>query len=389
MDLVAGQLLDHLHNDYSHLVTATRICPTLRRRLTTLRTEVTGQKSKVGEQRSEGREPEVIEGENGPRFNADRFLNRFWDYPRYVRRIRGEFDLFHVVDHSYGQLLHELPPERTIITCHDLDTFQCLLEPEHDRRSFLFRKMMSRTLSGFQKAALVTCDSAATRNEILRHGLVEPERAVVVPNGVHPSCSPQADASADREAARLLGEPTASAIEILHVGSTIPRKRIDILLEIFSATRKEFPAARLIRVGGPFTHEQARLVERFDLARSIIVLPHLERNVLAAVYRRATVLLQPSEREGFGLPVVEALACGTPVIASDLPVLREVGGDAASYCPAENVVIWRDETCRLLSERLADPENWSARIERGFTQARRFSWAEYARKMIALYLELL
>lgn len=372
MDLVAGQLLDHLHNDYSHLLTATRICPSLRRRLTRARFA-------AAEPRSEA----------GTRFNVDRVLNRFWDYPRYLRRIRNEFDLFHVVDHSYGQLLHELPPERTIVTCHDLDTFQCLLDPEHDRRSILFRKMMSRTLSGFKKAALVTCDSVATRNEILRHGLVEAERAVVVPNGVHPSCSPTADTSADREVARLLGEPAASSIEILHVGSTIPRKRIDILLEVFSAVRKELPAARLIRVGGPFTQEQARMVEQFDLARSIVVLPPLERNVLAAVYRRATLLLQPSEREGFGLPVVEALACGTPVVASDLPVLREVGGDAASYCPVGNVAFWRDAICRHLSERSANPERWSERIELGVVHASRFSWAEYARKMIALYQELL
>jgi glycosyltransferase involved in cell wall biosynthesis len=379
-------LLNHLQRDHADRLTATRICPPMRRRLTSrrsedreLKSEVGGQRPEVGDQRSEG----------GTRFNADRFLNRFWDYPRYVRRIRDEFDLFHVVDHSYGQLLHELPPERTVVTCHDLDTFQCLLDPERDPRSFLFRKMMSRTLSGFRKAARVTCDSGATRDELLGYQLIEPNRVVVVPNGVHPSCSPEADPPADQEAARLLNEPATGAIDILHVGSTIPRKRIDILLQIFAAVRTRFPAARLIRVGGTFTEEQERLVSQLNLARSIVVLPHLQRNVLAAIYRRAAVVLLPSEREGFGLPIVEALACGTPVIASDLPVLREVGGEATVYYPVANVAFWSDGLAKMLDERSTDPDAWSRRKEEGPARAGRFSWAEYARKMIALYDELL
>lgn len=365
MELVADMLLSHLHRDHSKTITATLICPRLRRRLT-----------------RDG-------NESGALFNGDRLLNRFWDYPRLVRNKKEEFDLFHVVDHSYGQLLHELPPERTIVTCHDLDTFQCLLNPLQERRSLFFRKMMERTLSGFRQAARVVCVSAATRDELLRHRIVDPERAVVVPNGVHPSCSPLPDDSADREAARLLGEPAGRAIEILHVGSTIPRKRIDVLLEIFAAVRKEFPAARLIRAGGSFTSEQEQLIRRLGLAGSVVVLPHLQRNVLAAIYRRAAVLLQPSEREGFGLPVVEALACGTPVVASDLPVLREVGGDAARYCPVGNISAWTETVVRSFAEREQQPQAWRERRDAGIAQAGKFSWAEYARKMVALYQELL
>lgn len=365
MDLVGDMLIDQLQHRHAGTISVTRICPPMRRRF--------------------ARDPKT----NGARFNADRFLNRFWDYPRVARRIKDEFDLFHVVDHSYGQLLHELPPERTIVSCHDTDTFQCLLHPEQERRSIFFTEMMKRTLSGFRQAALVTCDSEATRDELLTHRLIAPERAVVVANGVHPSCSPEADATADREATRLLGQLAGDVPEILHVGSTIPRKRIDLLLEIFAAVRNEFPAARLIRAGGVFTSEQARLVDRLDLARSIVVLPRLERDVLAAVYRRATVVLQPSEREGFGLPVVEALACGTPVIASDLPVLREVGGEAVQYCPVGNIASWREAVGALLSERRDHPEQWIERKQKGVTQAARFTWAEYAGKMVALYREIL
>ena len=365
MDLVADMLLSHLERDYAHVIDATRICPPMRRRLSREQTAP------------------------GSRVNTDRLLNRFWDYPRRAQP-SSQFDLFHLVDHSYGQLLHDLPG-RTVVTCHDLDTFQCLLNPEQDPRSFLFRKMMRRTLDGFRRAARVTCDSAATRDELLAHGLVEPERAIIVPNGVHPSCSPEADPQADREAARLLGEieERDGAFEILHVGSTIPRKRIDLLLRIFAAVRKEFPAARLIRVGGPFTKEQDRSIVEFGLARSIVVLPHLERNVLTAVYRRAAVVLQPSEREGFGLPVLEALACGAPVVASDIPALRETGDDAAEYCSVSDLTSWTKTVAQLLVDRNHDSREHHERRVRGLAQAAKFSWAEYSRLMINVYQAVL
>ena len=265
MDLVAEMLLDNLQKDFSDIIEATRICPSMRRRVSS------GDSTFNGHQKSDFK---------GKRFNTDRFINRFWDYPRFVRQLKSDFDLFHLVDHSYGQLVHELPAERTIVTCHDLDTFQCLLNPDQEPRSVPFRKMMSRTLSGFRKAARVTCDSKATRDELLAHQLIAPERTVVIPNGVHPSFSPVSDPTADAEAIRLLGPADESAIDLLHVGSTIPRKRIDILLRVVANVRKQFPTARLLRVGGPFTTEQARLVKELELEGAILVLPRLREQRL-------------------------------------------------------------------------------------------------------------
>lgn len=363
MDLVAEMLLHHLQKDHADQLTATRLCPPMRRRFSR------------------------AEAAAGRRYNADRFVNRFWDYPRVARRQKAGFDLFHVIDHSYGQLLHELPPDRTVVTCHDLDTFQSVLNPAAEPRSIFFRKMMERTLTGFRQAARVTCDSVATRDQLLAHDLVDPERVVVVHNGVHPSCSPEPDPTSDLAADALLGE--TGGLDLLHVGSTIPRKRIDVLLQVFAALRKQFPAARLIRAGGSFTNEQARLVDRLELGPAIVTLPRVDSSVLAAFYRRAALVLQPSEREGFGLPVVEAMACGTPVVASDIPALREVGGEAAAYCPIGDVSSWVETIVKLLSERELEPPAWSARRTLGLERARKFSWAEYANKMVAVYRELL
>ena len=366
MDLVADQLLAHLQKDHASTVKATPICPPMRRRFTRKHTA------------------------SGELFNADRLVNRFWDYPRLARRRRAEFDLFHVVDHSYAQLVHHLPPGRAIITCHDLDTFQCVLEPARERRSVPFRWMVRRTLSGFRKAARVTCDSFATRDQLLAHELVSPQKVVVIPNGVHPAYSASPDDQSDAAAARLLGhKKCADTIELLHVGSTIGRKRIDVLLKIFATLREEFPQARLIRAGGPLTREQTRLANQLGLSEYIVTLPRLDEKVLAAVYRRAALVLLPSEREGFGLPLVEAMACGTPVLASDLPVLREVGCDAALYCPVGDVQAWSKSSARLLRERSERPARWAERRAKGIAHAAKFGWAEYAKSMVSLYKQLL
>src|SRR4029077_3251979 len=102
-------------------------------------------------------------------WNADRLGNRVFDYPRWLRRQRNDFDLFYLVDHSYSQLVHDLPTERTVVTCHDLDTFRCVLEPQQEKRPAWFRAMTRRILAGFQKAAHVITNSHATRGQLLRY----------------------------------------------------------------------------------------------------------------------------------------------------------------------------------------------------------------------------
>lgn len=366
MNLVAEMLVENLAREHAGALSFSRICPPMRRRLT--RTRAT----------------------RGRLFNAERLLNRFWDYPRHVKETRGEFDLFHVVDHSYAQLVHALPCARTIVTCHDIDTFRCLVEPEREPRSAAFKLMARRTLTGLRKAARVACDSVATRDELLAYKLLPAERLRVIPNGVHPIFTHAGDARADRAVEELLGAQDASAPELLHVGSTIARKRIDVLLRVFAEVRRAYPRARLIRAGGEFTTAQHALVEKLGLSGSIVVLRNLSAEVLAAVYRRAALLLLPSEREGFGLPLVEAERCGTPVLASELPVLREVGAGrgATTFCPVGQTEAWAAEAVRLLGEREADDERWAARREAAIRHASKFTWQEYVRRTVELYMEV-
>jgi len=367
MDLVAEMLLEHLERENGSGLRAIRLCPRMKPRFGSL----------------------PVLGRTRLAYNADRLVNRVWDYPGWLRPRLNGFDLFHVIDHSYAHLVHQLPPGRAIVTCHDLDAFRCILEPAVHHRTKLLEELARHTLSGFRKAAWVTCASAATRDELVSHHLFLPERMTVVRNGVHPVCSAQPDPAADAEAMRLLGRKAGETTEILHVGSTIPRKRIDVLLRVFADVRKEFPHVRLVRVGGSFTPAQNFLLRELGMAHAVNVLPHLERPVLAAVYRRAALVLQTSEGEGFGLPVVEAMACGTPVLASDIPALREVAGNAAMYCPVAEIAAWAESAIALLRERDREPDRWCARRVAGTNQAKKFSWAEYAKKMVGVYQRLL
>jgi glycosyltransferase involved in cell wall biosynthesis len=363
MDLVADMLMEHLHRDHAGDITATLVRPPLRRRALGLPAVSTAHAA----------------------FTADRFANRLWDYPRHVRRLPGSHDVFHVVDHSYAHLVHGLPAARVLVTCHDLDTFRSVLQPHLERRSLPFRVMTRRILDGLRKAGHVACDTKSTREALVTHAGLAPARTSVVHNGPHPSCTPEPEPAVDTEAARVMG--AGRGPDLLHVGSTIARKRIDILLRVFAGVRARHSGARLIRVGGPLSGEQRALVRELGVEGAVVTLPFLDRRTLAAVYRRSTLVLLTSEREGFGLPVLEALACGTPVVASGIGALREVGGEAVDYCAPDDVAAWIETVERTLSQ-MADPVWLAARRAAGLARASAFSWSKYTADVVSLYRRL-
>jgi len=320
--------------------------------------------------------------------NADRFCNRFWDYPRHLRRIAAGFDLFHVVDHSYAHLVHALPANRTVVTCHDVDAFRSVVAPGEERRSGAFRFATRRILAGLQRAAAVTCVTAATERDLVAHGLVPRERTLVVHPGVADVFRRAPDPAAARTAATLAGG-TDDVIDLLHVGSTIPRKRIDVLLRVCAGVRLAHPSVRLLRVGGLLTPEHREIARQAGLGDDRIVdIGPIDDATLAALYRRSAILLQPSEREGFGLPLAEALASGTPIVASDIEALREVGGDAVEYAAVADVNQWTATVERLIRERRDDPARWETRRERGRARADAFTWKAFGDRIVTLYESL-
>ena len=316
--------------------------------------------------------------------NVDRLANRFYHYPKFLRHIARQFDVYHIVDHSYAHLALSLPPNRTIATCHDTDAFRVLWEG-NNLTAPLRRLLARRTLAGLQRCASVVCDSFATQHDLTSRGLYPETRTAVVPLGVHPAFCREAEPADMRAIERLLGPAYPSSPEILHVGMNVPRKRIDWLLKIFAAVSRNTPSARLIRVGGDLTSTQRRLANSLGIDHVITTLTGLTRSALAALYQRATLVLLPSEREGFGFPVLEAMAGGTPVVVTDLPVLREVGGSEARYCSASNVDSWSTAVDKLLSERATSPESWNLRRERCRRHAMQFTWSRTADQLAMIY----
>jgi len=339
MDLVAEMLMTHLAREHAETIDAHLVRPPMRRRLTRVR-------ALAGRRRIKG---------------LDRVAARLWDYPRALARLASRFDVYHIVDHSYAHLVHA----------------------RDERRSAAYRWMTRRILTGLGRAARVACDSDATRRALITLAHLPEDRLAVIPNGTDTGGQPDADAAADFEAARLLGPRRVP--ELLHVGSTIERKRIDLLLDVFAGVRRARPDARLIRVGGPFTAEQRVRARELGVLDAVVVLPFVDRATLAAVYRRSALALLPSEREGFGLPIIEALACGTPVVASDIPVLKEVGGPAVTYCAVGDRETWAQTIVRLLIERESDPVAWRQRREAGIVRAEAFSWSRYTSSVYELY----
>lgn len=359
MDLCAQMLLKHLQAEHTASIKTIQICP-----------EFNWRCQKI-----------PWFGKKNFAYNGDRLLNRFWDYPRYLSRRVTDFDLYHVADHSYAQLVNVLPPELTGVYCHDIDAFRSLVEPDKDPRPSWYQAMSRKILRGLQSCAVVFYSTAEVRKQIEHYRLVEPSRLVYAPYGIAPEFAMTSEKASitDQEILEQIGE----APFILHVGSCIPRKRIDILLEVFAQLRTIYPELRLVKVSGEWTQSQQQQIAQFNIGKSIIYLQGLQRTTIAALYQRASAVLLTSEAEGFGLPVIEALACGAIVVASDIPVLREVGGQAAVYCPTADVSVWVKTVAQLLANPTSAPV-----LNLRLAEAKKYSWSAHAEIIAQSYAKL-
>ncbi len=358
MDLCAQMLLQYLEIEHNNSVQAIQIRPTFNWRFQKI--------------------PWL--GKKHFAYNTDRLFNRFWDYPQYLKQQVKNFDFYHITDHSYAQLAHILPPERTGIYCHDIDAFRSLLEPEAEPRPSWYKAMSRRILQGFKSCSVVFYSTTEVRKEIEYYQLVEPSRLVQASLGIAPEFTLNFDniSIADQQLRQQIG----TAPFLLHVGSCIPRKRIDTLLAVFAQARITHPELRLVKVSGDWTQNQREQIADLYLDKSIIHLQHLQRHTMAMLYREATAVLLTSEAEGFGLPVIEALACGAITIVSNIPVLREVAGQAALYCPVGDVLGW----VKIVKQLLINPSIAPA-LSLRLRQAEKYSWSGHAQIIAQSYLE--
>ncbi len=249
-----------------------------------------------------------------------------------------------------------------VATVHDLGLLKVPWAVRPDSAEAL-RERLERTLF---EADLLIAPSEAVRREMIEIG-VSPDRVRAIHHGT--------GVLAETAPAPLpAGTPARYA---LHVGTVEPRKNVPTLLAAWRLLRaRGIDPPPLVLCGGWGWKAEAVRQEIAAAAREgwAVHLGYVGPGELAALYAGAELVALPSFYEGFGLPAIEALQAGAPLVASDLPVLREVAGDAALYAPPDRPDLWAD----LISELLADGSLREEMRRKGRARAREFDWRRAA-----------
>lgn len=309
-----------------------------------------------------------------------------WDTRRPLRRIlweqtrlaalSGGLDLLHGL--AFAAPLAARCP--TIVTVHDL-SFMRFPEAFHrTNRAYLtlFTRLSTR------RALRVIAVSESTRRDVMAFCGVPGERVVTIPNGVDEAFHP-ADAAEVVEFRRNRRLPERF---ILYLGTLEPRKNLETLIDAYAALRARQQAIpKLVIAGGKgwFFDTIFARVAKLGLADEVLFPGYIPGAELPWWYRAAELFAYPSRFEGFGLPVLEAMACGTPVITTTSSSLPEVAGDAALLVEPDDTEALTDAIKRLLT----DSQLRETLRAAGLRQAARFSWARTATQTAQVYRDLL
>ena len=303
-------------------------------------------------------------------------------YVSYQWQVRGQdADVNHIVDHGYGHLAFSLDPRRTVVTFHDAMLLKLQArELPTDAYPWFTMRGHSLSLAAIRRVARVIAASESSRADLLRLGGCPPERVRVVPHAVSGLFRPPVEPRADNGKV-----PSDRPVRILHVGHCGPYKNIEaILRSIPPVSRRLGHRVVFTKVGGPFTKDQRAMIARLGIQEQVQHLGMVPLADLPRAYVEADILLMPSLYEGFGLPALEAMACGTPVITSNQGSLPEVVGDAGLLVEPQDI-----EGIAAAVERVLTDAVLRAKLRRrGLERARIFTWERTARETLAVYEEI-
>jgi len=304
---------------------------------------------------------------------------RVMSFPRLWTHLRLSWEMARRPPDLLFVPAHVLPivhPDRSVVTVHDLGY---LCYPEAHRPLDRIYLDLSTRYNARAATHLIADSSATKRDLIQRYGTDPNKITVVYPGYDEATFQPVRDEEAIEAIKARYG---IAGDYILFVGTLQPRKNLIRLIEAFASVQggKYASQLRLVIAGkkGWLYQEIFRRVEELDLRGTVLFPGYIAAGDLPILLSGARLFVFPSLYEGFGLPVLEALACGTPVVCSHTSSLPEVAGDAALLVDPLDV----EGLAAALERVLGDEELRAELIERGFEQVRKFSWERCARETL-------
>jgi glycosyltransferase involved in cell wall biosynthesis len=296
--------------------------------------------------------------------------------PLDLRRERA--DLFHAPHY----VLPPLTPCRSVVTIHDCIHLRF---PQYLPNRLGYAYARSSLWVAAHRSARVLTVSEASKRDILRYFRIPESKIVVIYNAIDQRFSEEPPAD---EVMRVRERYQLNDPFVLYAGNIKPHKNLERLIEAFHMIRRgEFEHVKLLIIGDEISKYATlrRTVHRYKLHKHVRFFGFVPDATLAILYRLARVFVFPSLYEGFGLPPLEAMASGTPVITSNVSSLPEVVGDAAMLIdPYEPDAIAGAMRRVLADDRLRDDMR-----ERGLARAREFSWDRSIRRVREIYDEVL
>ena len=282
-----------------------------------------------------------------------------------------KIDLFHGLDAR----MYDSRRVKNVVTIHDI--------PQHSNQYSGTRhpeKKNRRYADIMALADRIIADSVYTKADILKFYSIREERIDVVPLGVE---GPARPLSEDEIQAAMM-RYGIRAPYLLHVGRIERKKNLCRTLEAFAQVRKQLASrARIVLAGtpGPGGEEVFEAIERLGLSEAVRLTGYVRQEDLPALYAGAVLFLFPSLYEGYGMPILEAMACGTPVLTSNVTSLPEVAGDAAVQVDPLDV----ESIAQGILQLVEDPQLREQYIRKGLERVKEFTWERTARETLAVY----
>jgi len=310
-----------------------------------------------------GGEPELLTVNARPYRLAEQSL-----LPLSLRR--ADLDLIHFPHYN----LPLVKPVHFVVTVHDLFPFQ-FPEIHSGPLPRAVNQMLMR--NAVRRAERIITPSAATALAVKQNFPASADRVLSIPEAADDRF--QAARNPEGEAAwqvRLGIRPPY----VFYLGQWKAYKNLPMLLDAFKMLRRTHPNAQLVIAGDDPRHPEVRQAAAVLPEGSVVLPGRLPESAVPDLYRGAAVVVLPSKAEGFGLPVIEAMACGVPVICSDLPVLHELADGVATFCDPNDP----DAFARAIAQTLDAPSTARAR-QLGIERAKSFTWERSARQTVEAY----